>query len=86
MEISTNQIIGLPVVTVSGQDLGVVRSVVLNNKEVVKYIVAPSSLVKKLLSGDLIIASEQVVSITEKEMLVEDTVTKIPLLRPVPST
>lgn len=78
--ISNTLLIGLPVVTESGQPLGTVRSfdVDVETHTIVRYMVNPGGIVA-IVSGrkDLIIRAEQVVRITKKEMVVHDAV--IPL-------
>jgi len=82
-----NQIIGLPVYTQSGMFLGKVIKVetLPDGQTAQKYIVKNTSPLKNLLSGQLIISVEQVISIDEEKMVVEDSVRKISAPNPIPS-
>lgn len=71
------QVLQLPVQTQSGQDLGRVVDAVVHAEthRIVKYEVAPSSLLRGLLpSQPLIIDARQVIQMTEEKMIVEDGV------------
>jgi len=78
MELTHKQLIHLPVVTKSGQSLGkVVRfSVDTESQHVAKYFVKSSVLIPDLFDNELIVYYRQVLSLTEKEMVVEDAVIK----------
>ncbi|MDD5039519.1 MAG: PRC-barrel domain-containing protein [Patescibacteria group bacterium] len=76
MIIRKGELINLPVVTQSGQQLGRVADFEMDAEEhtVVRYIVKPGTLLADLLESDLVIAREQVVAITADRMIVEDAV------------
>ena len=78
MKIPSNKLIGLLVETESGQQLGKVSSFNLEtgSQSILEYIIRPFNLVKDLIGGDLIISRGQVVSISQKKMIVEDNVIK----------
>ncbi len=78
MRLSHEQLIGLPVYTQSRQNLGRVAGFELDAEEhtVRVYIVKKSALLNELLakSNHLYISNSQVVSLTDKEMIVIDAV------------
>ena len=78
MNLRKNQLINLPVYTQSGQKLGRVVDFELNCElqEVIKYYVRGENIIKELIEKELIITAEQVVSIDDKKMIVEDLVIK----------
>lgn len=79
MRISTDTLIGLPVETESGTNLGKVHSVVLDVEfsSVVHYGVRPLGIVEEIMRREeLLVAPSQVRSITEKKMVVDDALAK----------
>jgi len=84
MLIQYKQIIGLDVVTESGELLGSVDGLVINTdtQEIEQYRVM-TSLVKKFLGQKLLINRQQVISITVDKMIVVDSVVKSGDLQPV---
>jgi sporulation protein YlmC with PRC-barrel domain len=78
MNLRKNQLINLPVYTQSGQKLGRVVDFELNCElqEVIKYYVRGENIIKELIEKELIITAEQVISIDDKKMIVEDLVIK----------
>lgn len=71
------RLLQLPVQTQSGQDLGRVVDAMIHaeSHRIIKYEVAPSSLLRGLLpSQPLTIDARQVIQITEEKMIVEDSV------------
>lgn len=67
-------IIGKKVVTSSGQELGVVSDVEIDNEShvVIGYHVKKSKLLPEFIAGELLIRPKQVVKITPTAMVVED--------------
>jgi len=78
MILTSDQLIGLKVVTKNGQILGKIKDFEFDadNSKIIRYIVSSSDLVKKITAQNLIIDLEQIVEITVKKMVVEDTVTR----------
>lgn len=78
MNIAWEQLRRLPVITESGQILGVVEGVSLqtDSHAVLHYHVKISGVLAGLFAKDLLISPAQVVGITEKAMTVKDTVTQ----------
>ncbi|MDO8581528.1 MAG: PRC-barrel domain-containing protein [bacterium] len=78
--IKSNNLIGLPVVTESGERLGSVRSfdVDVDSHTIVRYYVKPGSIVAIMGHGELLVHASQVVSITEKQMTVRDNTVVVP--------
>lgn len=81
MVISCKNLIGLPVETKSGLFLGKIKNFDVDNETqaVLRYIVKSRSLIGKLLSeeiSELIIAKEEVISLGEDKMVVQDGVVK----------
>lgn len=79
MKITDQQLIGLPVATVSGQSIGKVVGLECDTEQhfIINYVVGASPLVTRWLglrTSVLIIARTQVVSITAEQMEVEDNV------------
>jgi len=74
MNLQWQQLINLPVRTKSGQALGVLVGFELNGEthEIRVYHVKPRGLIKGLLRQELLIAREQVVSLNQEEMVVDD--------------
>ena len=79
MILTNDQLIGLKVVTKSGQVLGKIKDFEFDsdNFKIVKYIVSSSDLVKKITAQNLIITFDQVIEITVKKMIVDDNITRI---------
>jgi sporulation protein YlmC with PRC-barrel domain len=81
MFLTHKQIVGLPVETKSGLLLGKIKSFKIDNETqtVLQYTVKSRSLIGKLLSErdqELIIHRNQVISINEEKMIVEDSAVK----------
>ncbi len=78
--IKSNNLIGLPVATESGERLGSVRSfdVDVDSNTIVRYYVAPGRIVAMIGQGELIVHASLVVSITEKKMTVRDNTVTSP--------
>ncbi len=74
MKINQRQLIGLPVVTESGQKLGRLKSINIDSdtQSILEYEVKASSLIKGLIEGDLIIPRGQIVDISLKQITVQD--------------
>jgi len=74
MIISAKQIIGLRVETKSGQHLGRVRDFNLDadTLEIKTVYARPKNIAKELVSGDLIISRNLIISVDEKRMIVDD--------------
>lgn len=74
MKISSSQLIGLAVVTKAGQELGKVKSIIIDidSQSILEYEIKPSNPVKKLISGDFFVARGQVLEITSDKLIVED--------------
>lgn len=75
MQLSNQQILGVPVETKNGYRLGVVASFEIDAEQqrVARYIVKPA-LVPRMLARELVINAAQVISLTNKKMTVEDGV------------
>lgn len=75
MQLSNQQILRVPVETKSGYRLGVVASFEIDAEQqiIARYVVRPA-LVPRVLARELIISAAQVVSLTNKKMVVEDGV------------
>jgi sporulation protein YlmC with PRC-barrel domain len=69
-----SDIIGLPVETKSGEHLGKVARIDLipDQHLVFRYAIRPSNPLKELVTDDLLIAPEQVLSLTKDKMVVDD--------------
>ncbi len=81
MSLTHKQLIGLPVETRSGLLLGKIKSFEVDSgtQTILRYVVKSRSLVSKLLAKKdqrLIIHRNQVISIDEKKMIVEDNAIK----------
>ena len=78
MNLNKNQLINLPVFTRSGNRLGHIVDFELNTElqEVIKYHVRGENIIKELIEKDLIIFSDQVVSLYDQKMVVKDLVQK----------
>ena len=79
MKIQSNDLINLPVYTQSGQHLGRIDSfdIDLETHTITHYYVK-TGLIKGLWHQQLIIHKSQVISITEKKMVVEDNIKRQP--------
>lgn len=75
MSLKEEHIIGLPVFTKSRDHLGKVCRVVfeMGSLEVSSIEVKPANVIKALVDDKLLIYKDQIVSITEKEVVVEDS-------------
>lgn len=78
MNLNKNQLINLPVYTKSGQKLGRVVNFEFNTQlqEIVKYYIKAENIIKELIEKDLVISAEQVISIDDEKMVVEDLAVK----------
>ncbi|NCN07806.1 PRC-barrel domain containing protein [Candidatus Falkowbacteria bacterium] len=76
MILTSDQLIGLKVVTKSGQILGKIKDFEFNteNSKITKYIVVSNDLVKKITAKNLVISINQIIEITIKKMIVDDNV------------
>ena len=74
MFLSQDQLIGLKVITKSGQIIGKLKDFEFDtdNFKIARYIVSSSDLVKKITSQDLIINSNQIIEINGKAIIVDD--------------
>jgi len=74
MFLSQDQLIGLKVITKSGQIIGKLKDFEFDtdNFKIARYIVSSSDLVKKITSQDLIISSSQLIEINDKVIIVDD--------------
>jgi len=79
MKISYRQLINLPVVTEFGQELGQLKgfNIDIESQSILEYEVKPSSFVKELIEGELIIPRGQVVDISQRQITVKDNFSKI---------
>lgn len=87
MQLSSRQVIGLPVETKSGLKLGVVADFEIDTEQqaVARYVVKPA-LVPRLLARELMVGASQVVSITNEKIIVEDGVVSEPNAVTTPAT
>ena len=80
MNLSSKDLINLPVYTESGKFLGKVVSfeVEQDTQQIAKYYIKAGNIAADLLgeSKELIVAQKQVISLTEEKMVVEDIVAK----------
>lgn len=80
MKISSKQLIHLPVITESGQELGTVGhfDVDVESHVISHYYIASDHIIKRFLKWerDLMITPQQVVSMSESQMVVQNTVLK----------
>lgn len=76
MKLKKQDIINLSVYTELGQHLGRVVDFEFdsNTQTIINYHVRSRDIIKELLSSDLIINREQVISIKKEKMIVEDNV------------
>ncbi len=77
MRLSDQQIIGLPVYTQSDEHLGKVSQIILNidTGQLVQIEVVSSSIIK-FFAKNLLVSKDQIISITEDKVVVEDSVKK----------
>ena len=78
MNLTKQELIDLPVYTRSNQHLGKVVDFGLNSSThmISQYYVRSTDLIRGLLTKELIINQAQVVSLTNKKMVVEDSVSR----------
>ncbi len=76
MKLRKKELIHLPVYTESGQHLGRVIDFELDSAThtIERYCVGSRDVIKELLQETLLVSAEQVVSISDEKMIVEDTV------------
>ncbi|MFH0804786.1 MAG: PRC-barrel domain-containing protein [Patescibacteria group bacterium] len=86
MNLQLRQLSNLPVYTQSGQHLGRVVDFELDStsQSVLQYHVRSSQLIRELLRQDLLVSREQVVSLTNEKMVVEDSTVPADGKQPVP--
>ncbi len=74
MKINHHQLIGLPVITESGHQLGQLKSfnIDIETQSILEYEVKPDSLIKELIDGEFIIPRGQVVDINSSQITVKD--------------
>ncbi|MCX6785241.1 MAG: PRC-barrel domain-containing protein [Candidatus Komeilibacteria bacterium] len=78
MQLSVRRIKNLPVGTKSGQILGKIKDFEVNSETqaISKYLVKSNKLAPLLIAPELIIDASQVISLTDKQLTVEDAVVK----------
>lgn len=78
MYLTARKIKNLPVVTKSGRILGKVKDLEINSETqtISKYLVKSDKLMERLIDQELLIDAGQVISLTEKELVVDDAVVK----------
>lgn len=78
MILKKQDIINLPVYTQSNDHLGQVVDFELSSDThtIEKYIIRSGLIVGRILHKDLLVSPSQVISITTKKMIVEDTLTR----------
>jgi len=76
MRISWQQLYRLPVQTESGQKIGIVQGVTIevDSHSISLYEVKPATILAGLFSKPLLIAPQQVISISEQAMIVKDSI------------
>ena len=76
MQIPWEQLESIPVQTQSGQKLGVIEGVTVENNEhrVVSYEVKPSTILAALFKKPFLIAPSEIISLTNERMIVKDSV------------
>lgn len=76
MKMSWKQLHNLPVITQSGQKIGLVEGVTLdiNTHGVFQYQVKPGRVVLAMFSKELLVSPVDVISMDEKAMIVKDSV------------
>ncbi|MFH1171124.1 MAG: PRC-barrel domain-containing protein [bacterium] len=74
MTIDAKHLLNLPVETTTGRQIGRVRGFRLDTHThtILQYEVRRSGILKELLSADLLIHQQQVISITNEKMVVDD--------------
>ena len=74
MKISSKKLLGLPVATKDGTELGRLDGFAMDTdfQSISEYYVKPEGLVEGLVKGKLIIARGQVLDISAKKMVVDD--------------
>lgn len=79
MNLKKKDLLNLPVYTQSGQHLGRISDFEFEpgTQAIVKYYVKSGGLIKELLQDELLINREQVVSITQDKMTVDDSLVPI---------
>lgn len=79
MNLKKQEIINLSVYTQSNQHLGKVIDFEFetSSQSIVKYYIRSKDIIKDLLTPELIISSDQVISISKVKMVVEDNVVTI---------
>ena len=78
MNLREKQLIGLPVKTKSGDNLGKIHDFIFDSDTgmITKYLVSNLLMVKNIWGNELIIDRSQVIEINENEMIVEDMAVK----------
>ena len=76
MNLRKKELINLAVYTQLGQYLGKVVDFELesSSQTIIKYYVRSKDIIKELLNKELLISKDQVITISEKKMIVEDGV------------
>ena len=89
MRLNQKQLNNLPVYTRSGAFLGRIADYILDTQthQIVQYLVGSSSWLKNILSqqAELLVASDQVISLSEEKMVVQDAIIKDRTNEPVDS-
>ena len=72
------ELIGLPVVTQSGQELGKVKDFEIDSDtfKIIAIHVSPIGLLKKLVNDAAIISVELIIEVTPQQIIVEDSVVR----------
>jgi len=78
MNLGKKELIGLPVFTQSNENLGKVCDFELDSatQKIFRYHVKSERIIKDILAKELIISTEQIVSVDKSKMVVEDNVAK----------
>ena len=76
MQLTFGQLKNLPVYTDSGDLLGKIEEVEIDLKthQIIKYQVKSQEIIKRLTTGNLLISPSQIISLTDKKMVVEDSI------------
>jgi sporulation protein YlmC with PRC-barrel domain len=79
MLINRNQLIDLRVVTKNGQVLGKVKDIVIDtdNLSIKQIVVSKAKILDKILTKELVIASDQIIEITDKNIIVSDNTVNV---------
>ncbi|MFA5052293.1 MAG: PRC-barrel domain-containing protein [Patescibacteria group bacterium] len=93
MRMSAKQLVGLATYTQAGDHLGKVSDIVIDPEThtVQQYAIRSHDLIGELLQRDLLVSADQVISISEEKMVVEDAVVaerdqkKQPERKPIPA-